>query len=1391
MRPLAWALWLVGSAATAQNIITTIAGTDVSIARTSRAIETQLGEPAGLAFDARGDLLIADTASSLLFRVRGGEAEVIAGTGIPAFAVNIGEDIPAASATLAGLRDVTMDAGGAPLVLNNGVIRRILSTGLIRTVVGEGETGSIGTAHRIVADRAGNLFVVELFRHRVRKLSAGSISAFAGSGDPGFSGDGGQAANAQLRQPSAAAADPDGTLYIADTGNGRLRRVSPDGTIQTIATAQPNEITAVAVEPGGSVLFGGRFLRRRTREGTIQDVIPLTDAGFAGDGGPANAARIALIRGIAVNGAGEIFIADTPNRRVRMIGTNGQINTVVGSGSYRASGDGGPASAAPLSEPGKITVDPAGTLYFADRGNRRVRRIGVNGVIAPVAGTGASLLTVEGVAADARGNVYVSDPRQNRVWRLEPGGRAAPFAGTGTPGFSGDGAQATAARLDSPGALAFAADGSLLIADQGNFRVRQVLPNGDIRTLAGNGNRGSLGDGGGPLQAQLDIIRDIAADRSGGLYIATDTIAAGTPSRIRVVRDGRITTLVTFDASAEAVAVDGERNVYFADGCAVRRISAAGEQSTVAGQPNLCGSSGDGLPATQAALAAPSGLAIDGAGNLNISDRQSNRIRRVLVTQPGFSASPRMLTFTANSRGAPAAPQVLGLAGSINNVGFTVSIDDPGARWLSAEDPFGVTPRRLEITADPERLDPGVYEGTVRIETPFANPRQTTIPVRFEVGPPAPPALAIDKQVLTFAFPRQSAPRTEALILANVGSGPLPLAIVARSPGWLRVNPNQGVSTPRVPLQVNVRADPTGLSPGTYTGAVVIQSPGVRREVPVTLMVSDRDQAILISQSGLSFAAVESGGLPPPQQFAVLNTGTGAMTFRTSVSTLAGGEWLSVSAPAGSSEPGAPALLEAQVNHAGLPPGRYYGQVRVDSETAANTPHVLTVNLEVLRPDENPGAVLQPASLLFEPAQGGVPAAKEFMIYNLTPQPVSYRAFTSDIAVLPRDAVIEPNQPLRVLVQPITLSPASRRPGAVLQFSDGIQRKIPAALASESAPQADPKSVIHRADGCTARELVPAVLSLGQSQTVPAGWPAGVSVEVKDNCGLAMDRGSVTLNFSNGDPPLALIPLRDGKWHGTWQSRNASTSRVVVRVEAEQSDPGLKGVREVDADLRASTDPPAITAEGIVSFTAPVPFAPLAPGALIAINGERLTSGTPERASSAPLPVQLAGAEAVIAGRRMPLSGAADARIDAVVPPDVAPNTTHQILVRRGTSYSRPVPVNVAAAQPAIVTGADGLAKVVVNGNEATIECTGLGAVDPPVEPGAAAPADPRAVVKASVRVRFGGADPVAAAAVAMPGSVGVYLVAAPLPSNLAAGTRVAITVEAAGQASPAADFVR
>jgi uncharacterized protein (TIGR03437 family) len=395
----------------------------------------------------------------------------------------------------------------------------------------------------VAVDSAGNLYIADTFNHRIRKISNGVITTAAGGG-PSL-GDNGPATSAQVLNPGGVAVDSAGNLYIADSGHNRIRRVS-NGVITTVAgigtccfsgdngppaSAQVYGPKGVAVDSAGSLYIADSLNNRirKVSNGVTTTVAGNGTQGFSGDNGPATSAQLNSPAGVAVDSAGNLYIADTWNNLIRKV-SGGVITTLAGIGASGFSGDNGPATRAQLANPVGVAVDSDGDLYLADNWNHRVRKVS-NGVITTVAGNAvigfsgdngpaasAQLVDPKGVAVDSAGNLYIADGVGSRIRKVSSG-VISTVAGNGTYGLGGDHGPAASAQLWDPTGVVVDSAGNLYIADTGNNCVRKVS-NGVISTVAGNGTPGFSGDNGPATSAQLATPEGVAVDSAGNVYIA-------------------------------------------------------------------------------------------------------------------------------------------------------------------------------------------------------------------------------------------------------------------------------------------------------------------------------------------------------------------------------------------------------------------------------------------------------------------------------------------------------------------------------------------------------------------------------------------------------------------------------------------------------------------------------------------------------------------------------------------------------------------------------------------------------------------------------------------------------------------------------------------------------
>ncbi len=708
-----------------QYVISTVAG-GAPPATPVAANQASVGDPPRVAVDSAGNLYFGGSHS--VFKVdASGMLTRIAGTGQSGYS---GDGGAATQAQLEYPDGIAVDAAGNVYVsdLAANVVRLIAANGTVSTYAGQGTagyTGDGGAAAQaqlsapmgLALDAAGNLYIADSGNNAVRKVAKGGvITTFAGNGSAGFSGDGAAANLGALNQPEGVAADPAGLVYIADTFNNRVRVVALGGIIQTAAGTGVSSFegdggapatagfflpTDVATDGAGNLYIAdyGNSRIRLVTQGKIQTIVGGTGGQTIINEAVATTIRLNGPTGVAVDGSGDVFVAEgsigtgtglaVGDFRVWAINGAGVVSTAAGNGIESYSGDNGAATAAQLNIPSAMTLDTAGNLYIADTANNRVRKITPAGTITTAAGTGAAgysgdggpgpqaqLNAPTGLTADTDGNVYIADSKNNRIRKLLPDGTLLSIAGNGNASYFGDGGPANAASMHAPQGIYFASGERIYIADSGNQRIRELLPDGTITTVAGNGGRGPNGDGGPALTAQLNTPTGVTLDAAGNIYIADQG-----NNRVRVVTpDGKISTFAGAAAfglgdggpatsallsAPTAVAADSAGNVYVSDTGhnRVREIS-GGTITTLAGTGACC-YSGDGGPAGAATLNGPSGLLVDAAGRVLVADSENNALR--LIQPAATGAGPAISSIAnaaSNQTGAIAPGEIVVIFGS-------------------------------------------------------------------------------------------------------------------------------------------------------------------------------------------------------------------------------------------------------------------------------------------------------------------------------------------------------------------------------------------------------------------------------------------------------------------------------------------------------------------------------------------------------------------------------------------------------------------------------------------------------------------------------------------------------------------------------------------------------
>lgn len=831
----------------------TIAGSD-QVGDGGVATAALLAQVQGVAVDGAGNIYVADADGQRVRKVAAnGLISTVAGDGHAGFS---GDGGPAASARLNTPYGVAVDRAGNVYIadLGNARVRRVSREGVISTVAGGGlgapasEGGSatgvaLNSPRNVAVDGQGNIYFSDFGAHRVFEVTAaGALVPVAGNGTAGFAGDGGFAVSAQLNAPAGLAVDSAGTVYIADSGNGRVRKVvrgaisslsdgskalalgtptavaldaegglviADPGAAQIVRwTAQLPLVTTkqmardVAVDAAGNVIScAGGFVYRRSRAGVLTTLAGSGSFGYGGDGLPAILARLNVPSGGSSDGAGNVYIADSGNHRVRWVTATGAIVTLAGSGVAGSGGDGGLAVFAQLNAPLAVVADGRGSVYIADTGNHRVRKVGANSIISTI-------------------------------------------AGSGMPGYAGDNGAAGFAQLNAPSGLALDAQGALYIADASNHVIRRIGVDGIISTVAGNGRRGFAGDDGPPLAASFDSPRAVAVDAAGTLFVAD----SGNHRIRRVPRAGVVSTVPQADAalwkSARGIAVDDRGNLFVSDAGDQRvlRIDSSGHVMAIAGDGEQ-GFNSDLAGGLATRLDTPAGIWVDAGGRVMVADSGNGRVRMLTAdadpVEPAAVETPLQIVNGASLVAGPiAAGEIVSILGATPVQQPQVLFNRVAGRVLMAADgQLNVqVPDAVEGAAavDVQVLSGGVSRARFTVNVVAAAPGL------FAKSNGLGPAIATNEDGAVNSVETPAA-RGSVVTLYGTGegreSGGVPVQPVAVRIGDYAADVLFAGAAPKLPgvLQVNARV-PAGFAP-SGTLPVVVQVGPASTQAGVTLEV--------------------------------------------------------------------------------------------------------------------------------------------------------------------------------------------------------------------------------------------------------------------------------------------------------------------------------------------------------------------------------------------------------------------------------------------------------------------------------------------------------------------------------------------------------------------------
>jgi sugar lactone lactonase YvrE len=606
---------------------------------------------------------------------------------------------------------VAVDGGGNVYVADTGnhTIRKITSSGMVTTLAGlAGNFGSedgAGSAARfsnpggVAVDGSGNVYVADAGNHTIRKItSSGVVTTLAGMAGSSDSVDGIRSA-ARFSGPSGVAVDGGGRVYVMDSSNCTIRKITSDGVVTTLAgmagnygsedgagsAARFSYSYGLAVDGSGNVYVAdteNHTIRKITSSGVVA-----TFAGLAGnygsEDGARSDARFYYPFGAAVDGSGNVYVADRDNRSIRKITSSGVVTTLAGAVESPGSVD-GVGSAARFSGPSGVAVDGSGNVYVADAGNYTIRKITSSGIVTTLAGLAGSSGSQDGaggaarfswpngVAVDGSGNVYVADANSSTIRKITSSGVVTTLAGLAGSSGSEDGAGG-AARFSWPNGVAVDGSGNVYVADAGNHTIRKITSSGVVTTLAGMAWNNGSEDGAGSA-ARFKNPSGVAVDGSGNVYVAD----AENHTIRKITSDGVVTTLAGMagnigseDGAGSAarfntpfgMAVDGDGNVYVAEhnNHTIRKITVDGVVTTIGGTAGIVG--GSNAWGSAASFTNPYGIAATSAGIIYVAEYQNNSITQGVIDQaPVVTISPGSATVNPGGMAAFTAHVVSGIA---------------------------------------------------------------------------------------------------------------------------------------------------------------------------------------------------------------------------------------------------------------------------------------------------------------------------------------------------------------------------------------------------------------------------------------------------------------------------------------------------------------------------------------------------------------------------------------------------------------------------------------------------------------------------------------------------------------------------------------------------------
>jgi len=561
-------------------------------------------------------------------------------------------------------------------------------------------------------------------------------------------------------------------------------------------------------------------------------------------------------------------------------------------------------------------------------------------------------------------------------------------------------------------------------------------------------------------------------------------------------------------------------------------------------------------------------------------------------------------------------------------------------------------------------------------------------------------------------------------------------------------------------------------------------------------------QGLTTSQTGLTFRSAQGSRAVPSQSLAVLSTADD-IPWTVSVKTYSGENWLAASPPTSRSTPGAPLVsLTVNVDPTGLTPQDYYGAVTITPTDQKHPAVTIAVVFTIVPTGTAAPLQIAPTGLVFLGTAGASPNPQQFTVTNFTSRAVNFTATSSGtwFTFTPSSGTTTAVIPGKITVTPTsdTLAAGVYRGSIKLSFSDGSSQVVDLLLVIVSALKSSNAQARDAAATCVASKLLPVVTSIASGFSAPAAWPTPVIVQVVDDCGTAVNSGTVTASFTTGDASIPLIAIGNGIWSATWVPVRTSQG-ASLRVDAQTSTT-LTGTVQVSLQVLLNPKVPVVASGGVLS-SGDYTGSP-AQGLLVSVFGSSLADGMLSN-TSLPLPSQLGSTNVIVSGVLLPVLYVSENQVNVLIPFELTANTSQQLILRRGNAGSVPIAITILDSQPAILSttgtgaGQGQIYKIASNsqsladgaspaqaGDTLVIYTVGLGPVSPPLKSGDPAPLTYLEPIQGNASVLIGGVSAPVAFAGLTPGFAGLYQINVQVPRGITPDTRVPVSVLINGRAS-------